>query len=145
MFCLPRLLFKLAIRNPKSEIHAAKEWLFVLGWCGVIFFLSSLPDPTPDVQEWLKFSMAKCGHVVVYFVLSLFVLRALKKTFPASPRHGWLALLFCALYGVSDEVHQSFVPGRSAMLWDVLLDSFSAYAGIKLSSIRRQAIGNKRE
>lgn len=134
MFCLPRLLFKLVIRNPKSEIHTVKEWFFVLVWCGVIFFLSSLPDPTPDVQASIKFFIAKCGHISVYFVLSLFVLRALKKTFPASPRHWWFALLFCALYGVSDEVHQSFVPGRSAMFWDVLLDSFSAYAGIRLSS-----------
>ena len=34
------------------------------------------------------------------------------------------------LYALSDEIHQSFIPGRSAQFSDVLLDSFGVLTGI---------------
>ena len=36
-------------------------------------------------------------------------------------RRGWLALLFAVLYAVSDEFHQSFVPGRHPSWVDALV------------------------
>jgi VanZ family protein len=41
-----------------------------------------------------------------------------------------LTLLICVLYAISDETYQIFVPGRSAQLSDVLIDSVGAVAGI---------------
>lgn len=38
--------------------------------------------------------------------------------------------LFCLLYAVSDEIHQHFVPGRSAELTDVVIDTAGAVVGI---------------
>ncbi len=48
-------------------------------------------------------------------------------------RKGWLLLsaqLISSLYAVSDEFHQSFIPGRTPQLRDVLIDSAGAFAGI---------------
>lgn len=44
-----------------------------------------------------------------------------------------IALLTCVLYAISDEVHQSFVPGRGAQVKDVLIDSAGAIVGIGMS------------
>lgn len=52
--------------------------------------------------------------MVEYAVLAALCLRATRQ--PA------LSLLMTGLYGVSDEVHQSFVPGRSASVYDALAD-----------------------
>ncbi len=48
------------------------------------------------------------------------------------PRTGGKALLIAALYSVTDEFHQRFVPGRSCQLSDMLLDSCGAAIGILL-------------
>ncbi len=37
-----------------------------------------------------------------------------------------VSVLFCSLYGLSDEWHQSFVPGRDASLGDWLADTIGA-------------------
>lgn len=44
----------------------------------------------------------------------------------------WLAVLLASLYGVSDEVHQAFVPGRSADLLDWLADTAGAAVAVSL-------------
>jgi len=41
-----------------------------------------------------------------------------------------MGLLAAALYGVSDEVHQSFVVGRSPLATDVLIDTLGALLGV---------------
>lgn len=40
------------------------------------------------------------------------------------------ALIFCAFYAVTDEFHQSFIPGRSAEIRDVLIDFSGALVGV---------------
>ncbi|PHS31770.1 MAG: hypothetical protein COA82_09845 [Alkaliphilus sp.] len=41
-----------------------------------------------------------------------------------------VTFVFCVLYAISDETHQIFVPGRSAQISDVLIDSVGAIVGI---------------
>ncbi len=72
----------------------------------------------------------KCAHFTSYLVLGILVYSTFiafdvrgKKTFPYS-------LAACALYAVSDEAHQYFVPGRACRLLDVLIDSSGAVVGI---------------
>jgi len=66
----------------------------------------------------------KLAHVAEYFVFSLLILRGLRAG--KKERHlGWAlgAVAIVAAYAVLDEFHQSFVPGRGASPWDVLLDA----------------------
>ena len=44
----------------------------------------------------------------------------------------WLAVLLASIYGVSDEVHQAFVPGRSADAADWLADTAGALVAVLL-------------
>jgi VanZ family protein len=60
--------------------------------------------------------------------------RALALSFPwPRLRLGVLAALLSALYGVSDEFHQSFIPGRFATVEDVVADSLGACFGVILA------------
>lgn len=75
----------------------------------------------------------KVAHAVTYAILSALILRALYH------RTGWggRALILGAalsggLYGVLDEVHQSFVPGRDSSVGDVLADAAGAILGALL-------------
>lgn len=54
-----------------------------------------------------------------------------------------IAFILTALYAVSDEIHQIFVPGRAGMILDVIWDSFGAFCGIMLIRLICKLLGNK--
>jgi VanZ family protein len=103
------------------------RWGAVLAWMGLIFFLSAqsqLPDLTPSAPGVEEIG----GHLFVYFVLALLVRWALAG---AGVRHAtWWAIAFCALYGISDEFHQSFVPHRDPDVGDWTRDVLGASAAM---------------
>lgn len=70
----------------------------------------------------------RLAHVVAYAVLAVLVRIAVE----GLPAPAWLALGVTVAYGVSDEVHQSFVPGRTGTLRDVMLDSVAGAAALLL-------------
>ena len=108
----------------------AHWWLAVLAVAVAIFGLSSIPAAslfTPGPPEGLLNAVfKKTAHVAFYGALTVALQRALNLR-PGSWR--W-ALLGAALYGVSDEWHQSFVPGREATLRDVVFDVLGAGLGL---------------
>jgi len=89
---------------------------------GTIFYLSHQPGGTFDLPELINFD--KLLHAVAYGVLAATILLAM----PAWLKTKSLALtalvavLICFLYGISDEFHQSFIPGRFVSGWDVTAD-----------------------
>ena len=106
------------------------DFILLLGWMGLIFWLSSqsvLVEITSQAGE--KF-FYKTAHMAAYAVLAWLWWRAI------SPQRqiSWPVLLaavgFTVLYGISDEVHQLFVPGRHGQLADVLFDTAGALAAV---------------
>ena len=61
--------------------------------------------------------LRKLGHVTGYFVLTILLLRALRRARVAAAMP--IAIVVALAYAVSDEWHQSFVPGRTATPVDV--------------------------
>ena len=99
-----------------------RDWLALVGYCGVIFFLSSqssLPMPMAFPNQ------DKLEHASAYALMSLLAWRAFKGM-PCGRALPWLAVGFASLYGMSDEFHQSFVPSRDADVWDWLADTTGA-------------------
>lgn len=97
-------------------------------WAGFIFIISAQQViPGPDVFLY-DFLLKKTAHMLVYAVFYLLVWRGVKLTInpEASKLHWLLPLIICLLYAVSDEIHQSFVPGRYATLRDVGYDMIGA-------------------
>lgn len=104
-------------------------WLPVVGYCCLIFILSS--GPGPDIGPDLPHS-DKVLHFAAFAVLGALCLRALGTT-PLKKRPAWLiavSVLAASLYGISDEVHQSFVPSRSADIMDAAADVFGSVFGV---------------
>jgi VanZ family protein len=103
-----------------------------LAWMLAIFVMSAQHGvPTP-----LGFSaelIAVAGHLVSYGLLAVLILWALPERGRWSRRRYLLAVLLATLYGISDELHQSFVPGRSATPFDVAIDALGATLAVCLA------------
>jgi VanZ family protein len=82
------------------------------------------PGSPPETLALMHHVIRKCAHFAEYFILGLLILRGIR-----AGRHGtrpaWaaVAILLVAGYAALDEFHQSFVPGRTAAISDVLLDT----------------------
>ncbi|MGH7497104.1 MAG: VanZ family protein [bacterium] len=100
-----------------------------VAWAAVLFIQSSIPDfdPPLHLSRWDD----KWGHVLIYMPLGFLLRRALTRSKTSIPerRLFLLTLLIGSLYGVSDEIHQYFVPGRSPDWRDWIADSIGVALG----------------
>jgi VanZ family protein len=103
----------------------------------VIFLASNTPARDLPSFGLLDVVAKKGGHVVGYAVLGLAYLHAILPRGLADPRLARVAVLLAALYAVSDEIHQVFVPGRGASVRDVLIDTVGASLGVGLRLFRQ--------
>lgn len=71
----------------------------------------------------------KLGHFTEYLIFGLLLARALESDAPWRPRHAVLVVVLATLYAVTDELHQYFVPGRTAAVADVVIDGTGALVG----------------
>jgi VanZ family protein len=76
----------------------------------------------------------KSGHSIGYALLAVVLLRAfaLGRLSGVTWTAGLAAIALATMYGVSDEFHQSFVPGRSPDRFDVVADCVGATIGVAL-------------
>lgn len=104
------------------------QWGPALLWMGLIFLLSSrTPEQLPNFGPF-DLLVKKGSHAVGYAVLGMLLWWALRM----SRRPFLWALLGAAVYALSDEWRQTFVPGRRGSLVDVLIDSLGALVGLLL-------------
>jgi VanZ family protein len=121
------------------DLAPLSEWIPVMIWGALIFTLSTsafsayntsrVIDP---ILKWLipgisgaavdvcHMLVRKCAHFTEYGILFWLLVRG-----PMAQRP-YLALMLCVVYALTDEGHQVFVPGRTASLYDVALDSSGA-------------------
>ena len=107
-------------------------------WAAVIFGVSSIPDlSTPSFGFHI---MDKVAHFAVFFILGIFVSYGFGKRNSSAGRIFWISVAVSALYGISDEIHQFFVPGRQMDVFDILADAMGAAAasGIYLLKLKRR-------
>lgn len=106
-------------------------WFPILVYCLLIYIQSSHPS-IQSQPDWPF--LDKILHFAGYALLGALFLRAFKTT---PIKHNLklvliLSVLLSALYGISDEIHQSFVPFRTADPMDVLADILGSIAGVYL-------------
>jgi VanZ family protein len=105
-----------------------RYWVPTIGYCLLIFVLSSI---SKGVYMPSPFGVDKVAHFVEYGVLG-FLLARLIGNLQSTFSKGFLlvsVVILAMLYGISDEVHQAFVPGRNASPWDVAADSLGGLMG----------------
>lgn len=148
-----------------NKITGMLAWLFTAAWMLVIFMLSAQPgtqsgslsmgitqvvlrvigfvfplDPetsaNPDWLYNLDGVIRECAHGAAYFILALFAAKALKTCrLKGRLKLVLLTLAFCAVYAVSDEIHQLFVPGRACELFDFEVDMLGAVCSLAISQL----------
>jgi len=104
-------------------------WAPVFIYCFLIYLQSSYPSPVelPDFPFIDKFI-----HSATYAVLGILFFRAYR-TLKIKDNLKLVILLSIAsstLYGVSDEIHQSWVASRSAEIMDGLADFVGSICGV---------------
>jgi len=110
----------------------ALRWAAVIAWMGLIFFLSSRPD-LPNFAPGLPGLEEIGGHLTAFGVLAALLWWALRGSavrYPAT----W-ALVLAVSYGATDEFHQSFVPGRTMSLSDLMVDLIGASAALLIVTL----------
>ena len=112
-------------------------WTFSTGWFSgdrtasvllpVLSFL--FPGASPAELRAIHQGLRKLAHFTEYLVLSVLLYRALRGGRRWNFRAAGLAFTLAGLYAMSDELHQWFVPGRTAAASDCLIDMSGAVAG----------------
>ena len=122
-----------------SRILRAARWLPAILWMSFLFYLSHQVAPlervAADVDPFL-------AHVAVYSILAFLLHVALAGYNSAAPRWVLASIAFAltVLYGVSDEIHQAYVPGRIASELDLAADAVGAVIGVGLASLAASRI-----
>ena len=122
-----------------SRILRAARWLPAILWMSFLFYLSHQAAPLERVASDIDPFLA---HVAVYSILAFLLHAALAGYHSAAPR--WvpvsIAFALAVLYGVSDEIHQAYVPGRVASELDLVADGIGAVIGVSLESLAASRI-----
>ena len=120
------------------------RWLNVAGWLSAVSWGAFLvvQSGSPSVGGFLARILArfpagadKIGHAGAYAVLGALLTLATGRP--------WLAVLLATLFGVSDEIHQYFVPGRHADVLDVVADAVGALIGALVVAFLSRFVGRR--
>ena len=128
------------------------RFLPLLLWAAIIFATSANPQPyawlpaswrapinpaEPSSPSWDEV-LGRVSHAGEYAILAILAARAIVWKARIKPAHLIFAWAGSALYGLSDEIHQMYVPGRAFQIGDLALDSFGAFIGIFIFFLYRR-------
>lgn len=137
----------------RSKIVTIISWVLVFMWMVIIFnFSSQKANESKGVSTYvtekvyivvekispkknlitfndMEHYIRKMAHFSIYMILGFLILNALDN------KDIKFVLIICILYAISDEFHQSFVPGRGPQLKDVFIDTAGSICGIISYSI----------
>ena len=132
-YWLPPLAWMALIWAASSEIGSADHSAGPFGWLVTILF----PWATPPQVDVAHAIVRKLGHMIEYAILAALWFRTLhagqRRSFTSSAR---IALAISVAWAITDELHQSFVPSRTASALDVMFDSTGATLCLLLARLR---------
>jgi VanZ family protein len=114
-------------------VKVIKLWLPTLTWAAIIFYFSSKSTGVVSAVHLEDFIVKKIVHMAEYAILTTLMYRSLLGSGVKKNQALMIAFVFAILYGLSDEFHQSFTPGREPRLRDTGFDTIGA--GIAILSL----------
>jgi VanZ family protein len=112
------------------------RFLPALIWMIIIFYFSSRQTTGIGGDSyWLRFFILKSFHLIEYAILFILINFALNSNF--------YSVFTSYLYGVSDEIHQLFVPGRTSKFIDTLIDLLGIFIGLLILKFIFIPLGKK--
>lgn len=129
-FWLPVLLWMAVIFTASSDAHSYEHSFSIVGPM-LRWLFPNMPQNKIDIIHHV---FRKCGHLTEYAVFALLLWRALHVSKSELPAWSWPkvggTLLLVFLFAATDEFHQSFVPTRTPMFSDVLIDTTGGAIGL---------------
>ena len=144
-----------------------KYWLPVVIWLGLIFVGSTDALSAEQTSRFLvpflrwfdpqisgatiaaiQLIIRKLGHITEYAILAMLLWRGLRR---GTRLHAKMSILFslawlaAAIFAVTDEFHQSFVPSRTASPLDVMIDICGAVVGLAICMVFAARASQKSE
>jgi VanZ family protein len=122
------------IRMDKLKAFS-KLWLPVIIYAILIFWISSLERPIElEIRH-----IDKLAHLLEYSLFGFLLIRAIHGSDANISRKAAVITAFAigALYGLTDEIHQSVVPGRIASISDFIFDSIGSFVGAVIFAKKR--------
>lgn len=118
------------------------KWILVITWMVIIFWFSNQPAVISDEKskfvihafkvlglnldsvlgDLANFIVRKVAHFTEYLILYMLLFNALLEDFNFK-KSLMLSLFIVFVYACSDEIHQVFIPGRTARIRDVIIDT----------------------
>lgn len=98
-------------------------------WMSIIFYLSSLPSTSTGPDTPFFKAVSKMLHFIIFGILSILYLSSLKwdkHLRETGIKFFLLSLFLTSIYAMTDEYHQSFSPGRTPSVGDVIIDTCGA-------------------
>ncbi|MCI0693066.1 VanZ family protein [candidate division KSB1 bacterium] len=114
-----------------------RRYGWTIAWAALLFILSSIPELSPPahVFEWDD----KLHHLLAYTPLGWLLMRSLVWRGSSTRKTLWLAIALGMLYGITDEFHQHFVPGRMMDWTDAVADAGGIALGSWFFHFRRKS------
>jgi VanZ family protein len=112
-------------------------------WGLVIFVTSSIPSTSLPKIDFL--GSDKVAHTMIFFLFAGLTHRAIRfqVKYPLlATYHLTFCVIITAVYGVVDELHQYFVPGREVSMFDLLADLLGAALYVAIASVK--AFGSRK-
>ena len=111
----------------EKSIFVFKFWLPVIIWMSVIFYFSHKSNLVIGFEGDREFLARKFAHTCEFGLLAIFfIIFLVKGCSRKTPSVFLSAFLLTVGYAISDELHQTFIIGRSGNIKDVLVDSLGA-------------------
>jgi VanZ family protein len=138
-----------------SRIRFAVKWLMLIAWMIIIFLFSNEVATISSTrsavivhdiintlhvslsQEVLTFLTRKAAHIFLYLVLGILIYNVVKEYRFTTKKAILLSILFSLSYAGFDEIHQSFISGRSGQASDVMIDATASTVGVAAYYLHR--------
>jgi len=108
-----------------------KNYQLLVGvWAGLITIVSSIPNLQVKNSIGLP-EVDKVAHIVIFGIFAFLLMGSIERQIRSRKviSQILLVLLLTIIFGCLDEIHQSFVAGRSCSLWDLLADGVGGILG----------------
>lgn len=114
-----------------------KYWMPAIVYASSIFILSSFQHlPQPELFP----NADKIIHIIEYAIFTFILVRAFGSIESQTGKNQifYFAVIVSSIYGLSDEIHQAFVPGRECSFIDWLSDTFGALIFLFICILNRK-------